>query len=118
MRTSVEEIAKNKVKLTVDVPNADVEKVLSNTYKRLAAEVRVPGFRPGKAPRAVIDQRLGKDFVRSEVLKDILPPLFAEAVESTELDVVAPPSIEVKTFEDGQDLSFEAVVETRPEAVL
>jgi trigger factor len=80
--------------------------------------VRVPGFRPGKAPRAVIDQRLGRDFVRNEALKDLLPDLYAEAVRDTDLDVVAPPEIDVKSFEDGHDFTFEAVVETRPEAVL
>ena len=118
MKTSAEEIGKNKVRLTVEVPQADVEKVLGRTYKRLASEVRVPGFRPGKAPRAVIDQRLGRDVVRSEVLKDILPGFYAEAVESSSLDVVAPPSIDIKTFEDGQNLTFEAVVETRPDPEL
>ena len=118
MRTQVEEAGKNKVRLTVEVPTADVEKVLSRTYKRLASQVKVPGFRPGKAPRAVIDQRLGRDFVRSEALKDLLPDLYAEAIRDSDLDVVAPPSIDVKTFEDGQDLTFEATVETRPEPEL
>jgi trigger factor len=118
LKTSAEEIGKNKVRLTVEVPQADVEKLLGRTYKRLAQEVKVPGFRPGKAPRAVIEQRLGKDFVRNEVLRDVLPDLYAEALQSSALDVVAAPSIDVKTFEDGQDLTFEAVVETRPEAVL
>ncbi len=118
MQTSVEEIGKNKVRLTVEVPTADVEKVLSRTYKRLAGEVNVPGFRRGKAPRQVIDQRLGKDFVRNEALKDLLPDVYAEAVRSEDIDVVAPPEIDVKSFEDGNDLTFEAVVETRPEAQL
>jgi trigger factor len=118
VKTSAEEIGKNKVRLTVEVPNTDVEKELGRTYRRLAKEVRVPGFRPGKAPRAVIDQRLGRDFVRNEALKDILPSFYAEAVESSSLDVVAPPSIDIKMFEDGQDLTFEAVVETRPEPQL
>jgi trigger factor len=114
VKTSAEEIGANKVKLTVEVPHADVDKLLGRTYRRLAKEVRVPGFRPGKAPRAVIDQRLGRDFVRSEALKELLPEVYAEAVESSALDVVAPPSIDIKTFEEGEDLTFEAVVETRP----
>ncbi|HYZ92059.1 MAG TPA: trigger factor [Actinomycetota bacterium] len=118
MKTSAEEIGKNKVRLTVEVPHTDVEKELGRTYRRLAKEVRVPGFRPGKAPRAVIDQRLGRDFVRNEALKDLLPGFYAEAVESSSLDVVAPPSIDIKSFEDGQDLTFEAVVETRPDPQL
>ena len=118
MKTQVDEVGKNKVKLTVEVPHADIEKVLSQTYKRLAAQMKVPGFRPGKAPRAVIDQRLGRDFVRSEALKDLLPDLYAEAVRSQDIDPVAPPDIDVKAFEAGSDLTFEAVVETRPDAVL
>lgn len=118
MQTTVEEIGKNRVRLTVEVPTADVEKILNRTYRRLAGEIRVPGFRPGKAPRSVIDQRLGKDFVRSEALKDLLPDSYAEAVRSTDIDVVAPPEIDVKSFEDGAALTFEAVVETRPEATV
>jgi trigger factor len=118
MNTSVDEIGKNKVRLTVEVPKADVEKILSKTYRRLAQEVKVPGFRPGKAPKAVIDQRLGRDYVRTEALKELLPEVYAEAVKSSDLDVVAPPEIDVKNFEDGQDLTFEAVVETRPEPEL
>jgi trigger factor len=118
LKTQVDEVGKNKVKLTVEVPVADVEKILSQTYKRLAAQVKVPGFRPGKAPRAVIDQRLGRDFVRSEALKDLLPDLYAQAVRTEEIDVVSPPDIDVTAFEDGGDLTFEAVVETRPDAVL
>lgn len=118
VKTSVDEVGKNKVKLTVEVSADEVARLLSRTYRRLAGEIKVPGFRPGKAPKAIIDQRLGKDFVRSEALKDGLPALYAEAVESSSLDVVAPPSIDIKTFEDGQDLTFEAVVETRPEPEL
>lgn len=118
MKTSTEEISKNKVKLTVEVPAADVDELLSRTYKRLAGEIKVPGFRPGKAPKAIIDQRLGKDFVRSEALKEGLPSLYAQAVEASSLDVVAPPEIDIKTFEDGQDFTFEATVETRPTPVL
>jgi trigger factor len=114
MNTTIEEVGKNKVRLTVEVPQADVEKILGRAYSRLAKEVKVPGFRPGKAPRAVIDQRLGRDYVRSEALRESLPELYAEAVRTSDIDVVAPPSIDVKTFEDDQDLTFEATVETRP----
>jgi len=87
MKTQVDEVGKNKVKMTVEVPSADVDKLLSKTYKRLAQQVKVPGFRPGKAPKAIIDQRLGKDFVRNEALKDGLPGMYAEAVEEADLDV-------------------------------
>jgi len=115
VKTSAEEIGKNKVRLRVEIPTQDVEKILVQTYKRLAQQVKVPGFRPGKVPRSVIDQRLGKDYVRNEALRDSLPDLFAEAVQESDLDVVAPPEIgEVEGFEDGKDFTFEATVETRP----
>ncbi len=114
MKTSAEEIGKNRVKLTVEIPTDEVEKALGKTYKRLAQEIKVPGFRPGKAPRSVIDQRLGRDYVRSEALREVLPDFYADAIRESDLDVVAPPEIDVKTFEDGTDLTFEATVETRP----
>lgn len=114
VKTSVDEIGKNKVRLSVEVPASDIEPFLARTYKRLAAEIRVPGFRPGKAPRRVIDQRLGKDFVRSEALREALPELVAEALEESKLDVVSPPEIDVTSFDEGADLAFDALVETRP----
>jgi trigger factor len=114
MKTEVSEIGKNKVRLSVEVPPEDVRRLADRTYKRLARDVRIPGFRPGKAPRQVIDQRLGREYVRGEVLREVLPGLYAEALSTTELDVVAAPEIDVKTFEDGEGLAFEAVVETRP----
>jgi trigger factor len=114
MKTSVDQIGPNKVRLSVEVPVDDVRKALDRTYKKLAGEVRIPGFRPGKVPKPIIDQRLGRDFVKSEALKEALPAFLAEAVQSSDLDVVAPPAVDVTTFEDDQDLVFEAVVETRP----
>ncbi len=112
MNASVEQISQNRYKLSIEVPASDVAKYLDRTYRRLAKEVRVPGFRPGKAPRPVIDQRLGRDFVRGEVLRDALPELYAQALEEVDLDVVAPPELEVTSFEEA--LSFEAIVDTRP----
>ncbi|HVE92558.1 MAG TPA: trigger factor [Actinomycetota bacterium] len=114
MKTSVAQIGQNKFKLTVQVPPEDVSKMLDRTYKRLAGEIRVPGFRPGKAPKPIIDQRLGAEFVRSEALKDAIPELFQEAVLESDLDIVSPPSIDVTSFESGGELVFDATVETRP----
>jgi trigger factor len=110
----VDQIGKNKVRLDVEVPLDDVAKLVDRTYRKLAGQVKIPGFRPGKAPKAVLDQRLGKDFVRQEALREALPELFAQAVDTESLDVVAPPELEVTSFEDGADLTFSAVVEVRP----
>ena len=118
MKTSVSEVGPNKVRVSVEIPADRVAELLAKTYKRLAGEVRIPGFRPGKAPRQLIDQRLGKDFVRNEALRAALPDWYAEAVGASELDVVSAPEIDVKTFEDGSDLAFDAVVEIKPEPVL
>lgn len=117
VKTSQDRLGKNKVRLTVEVPSEDVGKLLDRAYRKLAGEVRVPGFRPGRVPKKIIDQRLGRDFVRQEALRDGLPDLVAQAIVDTELDVVAPPEVDVTTFED-DTLTFEAVVETKPEPEL
>jgi trigger factor len=114
MKTSVEQISANKFRLSVEVPASDLQRFLDRTYRRLAEDMRVPGFRPGRVPKPIIDKRLGRDFVRNEALRDALPELFQSAIEESELRIVAPPEIDVTSFEDGTDLTFDATVETRP----
>ncbi|HVB04868.1 MAG TPA: trigger factor [Acidimicrobiales bacterium] len=115
MRTSTENLEGNKVKLTIEVDEADVLKVHEETIQRLAREARVPGFRPGRVPRRIIEVRLGQKAIREEVLNDALPRYYEEAVEETDLDVIAPPEIEVTSGQDEGPVVFDAVVEVRPE---
>ncbi|HUZ19553.1 MAG TPA: trigger factor [Acidimicrobiales bacterium] len=115
MRTSVEPLEGNKVKLTVEVDEEDVRRAEDETLRRLVREVRVPGFRPGKVPRRLLEARLGPKAIRDEVLRDALPRYYTEAVEEAELDVITNPEIDVTSGEEAGPVSFDAVVEVRPE---
>jgi trigger factor len=115
MRTSVEPLEGNKVKLTVEVDEDELRGAVDETMRRLVREVRLPGFRPGKVPRRLIESRLGPKAIREEVLRDALPRYYSEAVEETALDVIASPEIDVTAGSDAGNIVFDAVVEVRPE---
>ena len=114
MQSTVEELDGNKVKLRVTVPADEFERAIDAAFKKLAREVRVPGFRPGKAPRQLLEARFGPDIAREQALRDALPEYYVEAVEANDVDVIAPPEIEITSGEDEGDVEFEAVVEVRP----
>jgi trigger factor len=112
--THVEQLDDNKVKLHVAVPATEFEKDIDAAFRKLAREVKIPGFRPGKAPRRLLEARLGSDLAREEALRDALPRYYAEAIESEQLDTIAPPEIDITAGEDAGDVEFDAVVEVRP----
>src|SRR6516165_3639948 len=114
LTTSVEPLEGNKVRLRVDVPAADFEQAVDAAFRKLAREVKIPGFRPGKAPRALLEARLGTEVAREQALRDALPEYYAQAVEAEDLDAIAAPDIDVTGGEDSGDVSFDAVVEVRP----
>ncbi|MGH2754732.1 MAG: trigger factor [Actinomycetota bacterium] len=118
LATTSERIGKDQVKLTVEVPEADLKGAISAAYRRWASEVKVPGFRKGKVPRQLIDARVGPEVVREEALRDALPDLYREALQAEDLEAIAPPDIEVTSFEEGSPLVFEATVDVRPEITL
>jgi trigger factor len=100
--------------LRVEVPAADFERAVDAAFRKLARQVRVPGFRPGKAPRALLEARLGSDVAREQALRDALPEYYAQAVEAEDIDVIAAPEIDITKGEDSGDVAFDAVVEVRP----
>ena len=107
-----------KLKLTLEVPPEEVAPLYDGAIKRLSRQVKIPGFRPGKAPRSIIETRLGKEVVKEEVLRDALPSFYAKAVEEESLKPVTHPDIDVTEFEEGGALMFTATVEVRPEITL
>jgi trigger factor len=115
MRTSAETLEGNKVKLVVEVDEEEIGKAEEDALRRLTLEARLPGFRPGKVPRKVIQARLGAKGLREEVLRESLPEYFADAVEGESLDIIAPPDIDITSGEDGGPIVFSAIVEIRPE---
>jgi trigger factor len=114
LTTSVEHLEDNKVRLKVAVPAAEFEEALEAAFRKLAAEVKMPGFRPGKVPRQLLEQRLGPDVAREQAFRDALPRYYAQAVKDEDVDVIAPPEIEITGGEQEGDVEFDAVVEVRP----
>lgn len=114
MKAIVEPLEGNKVKLSVEVDEQEFEQAVDAAFKKIAKEVRVPGFRPGKAPRRLLETRLGAGAGRAQALNDSLPEYYTEAVRTNEVDVIAPPELEVTSGEDDGPITFEAVVEVRP----
>ena len=114
MKTSVEPLEGNRVKLHVAVPAEEFEQAIDAAFRKLAREVRVPGFRPGKAPRRILEARFGTEVAREQALKDGLPEYYADAVIAEDLDTIAPPEIDITAGEEDGDVEFDAVVEVRP----
>ncbi len=115
MRSSVEPLEGNKVKLSVEVDEQEFEQALDAAFKRIAREVRIPGFRPGKAPRQLIEARIGTEAARQEALRDALPNYYAKALQESEIDPIAPPEIDITAGEESGPIAFDAVVEVMPQ---
>src|SRR4051812_24075875 len=114
LSTSVEPLEDNKVRLHVAIPAEDFERAIDAAFRKLAKEVKMPGFRPGKAPRRLLEVRLGTEMARDQALRDSLPEYYAEAVVAEDVDVIAPPEIDITAGEEEGDVEFDAVVEVRP----
>lgn len=115
MRATAAPVEGNKVRLSVEVDESEVDRALDAVIKRLAREVRVPGFRPGKVPRRVIEARMGgASAVRGEALREALPGFYARAVTDTEVDPIDQPEIDITSGNESGSVSFDAVVEVRP----
>ena len=114
VKSSVEALEGNKVKVVVELEEAEFEKDLDAAFKRLAQEVRMPGFRPGKAPRKVLEARIGQGFARDEAFRQALPNYYTQAVIEHEVDVIAPPEIDITAGAEDGPVAFDAVVQVRP----
>jgi trigger factor len=114
MKSTVEPLEGNKVKLSVEVDASEFEVAVDAAFRKIAREVRLPGFRPGKAPRKVLEARLGPLAGREQALQDSLPEYYSAAVIEHDVDVIAPPEIDVTGGHESGDIAFDAVVEVRP----
>jgi len=114
LKTSVEPLEGNKVRLRVGVPAVEFEKAIDAAFRKLAQEVKVPGFRLGKAPRRLLEARFGTEVAREQALRDSLPDFYARAVEVEDIDVIAAPEIDITAGEEEGDVEFDAVAEVRP----
>ncbi len=114
MKSTVETLDDNRVKLSVEVDEETFDVAVDAAFKRIAKEVRMPGFRPGKAPRRLLEAQFGSAVGREEALREAMPEYYAQAVIEHDVDVVAPPEIEITGGQEDGPVQFDAVVEIRP----
>jgi trigger factor len=122
VKSAVETLNPTRVRLTVEVPFEELKPSLDAAYKKINQQVTVPGFRKGKIPARVIDQRFGRAAVLEEAVNDALPRFYTQAVDENKVDVLGQPDIDglegVERIADGGDLKFTAEVDIRPEITL
>src|SRR5438309_10858073 len=118
MKTSLTRDSASKVRVQVEATSDEVEPAVERAVRSLGNQVKIPGFRKGHVPRKVLETRIGSDALREAVLREAIPELLQKATEEETLAPIAPPSVEVTSYDLGADLSFEATVEGRPEIEL
>src|SRR5215213_9889201 len=119
MTANVTKLEENKVRLDIEVTPESVRQGVEAKIKELGRQVRVPGFRPGKAPRRVIENRLGRDYIYMEALQDQLPGWYSQAVVETDVRPIDQPEIHFDDpLDEEEGFKFSATVEVRPEARL
>ena len=118
MQSAVETLSPTRVRLTVDVPFQELKSELDSAYKKIGAQVRVQGFRPGKVPPRILDQRVGRGVVLEEAVQEALPRLYSEAVTESGVAPIGRPEVDVTKLDDGQSLTFTAEVDVRPDVEL
>ena len=118
MKSSVEVLSPTRVRLDVEVAYSELESHVANAYKKVAAQVNIPGFRKGKIPAAMIDQRVGRGAVIDEAINTALPIFYGQAAREHTVAVIGRPEVDVKEFVDNEKLVFTVEVDVRPEVVL
>jgi trigger factor len=114
VKSAVESLSPTRVRLTVEVPFEDLGSSLESAYRRIAAQVQLPGFRKGRVPPRLIDQRFGRALVLKEAVNEALPRFYTRSVEENGVETLGQPEIAVTEFADGSDLKFTAEVDVRP----
>ncbi|MFI5473954.1 trigger factor [Streptomyces cacaoi] len=114
MKSAVETLNPTRVRLSIEVPFEELKDSLDAAYKKINQQVTVKGFRKGKIPARVIDQRFGRGAVLEEAVNDALPKFYTEAVNEAEIDVLGQPEVDITELKDGETLNFTAEVDIRP----
>ena len=118
MKSSTESLSATRIKLTIEVPFDEFEPSLDEAYKTIGSQVTVPGFRKGKVPAAVVDQRVGRTVVLDEAINTVLPQWYSQAVQEQEIQPLSQPEIDLTKFSDGEPIEITAELDIRPEIEL
>ncbi len=114
VKIDVEELSPTRVRLTIEVPFDELKPSVDRAYREVARQVRVPGFRPGRVPPRVIDQRFGRGAVLEQAVQDAVPQLYGKALEENDVYALGQPAVEITKLDDGKELAFTAEVDVRP----
>ena len=98
VKSSIESLEDNKIKVNIEVPEDQIEAAIDSAFQKISMEVKLPGFRQGKAPRKVLEAKFGNEYARTEALNDIVGDVYFQAVNEHELDVIAQPDIETVSY--------------------
>ena len=115
MKSTIEALEGNKVKLSIELEEAEFDREIDAAFRKIAKEIRLPGFRPGKAPRQVVEARIGKDAARTQAIQDAIPEYLSRAVREHDVDIIATPDVELKEGQETGVVKFDATCEIRPE---
>ncbi|AQS59977.1 trigger factor [Desulforamulus ferrireducens] len=118
MKATAERIEKNTVLLEVEVEQEMLDKALDKAYRKIVKQVNIPGFRKGKAPRAMVERYVGKETLFGEAAEMIVPEAYLQALKETETEPIDQPKIDIVQGEAGKPLIFKATVEVKPEVTL
>ena len=118
MKSTVETLSPTRVKLSVEVAFEELSPYIADAFKKLASQINVPGFRKGKVPAAMVEQRVGRAAVLDEAINSALPEFYGQAAREKELLVIGRPVVDIKEFKDNEKLEFTVEVSVRPEVTL
>jgi trigger factor len=118
VKSTVETLSPTRVRLAIEVPFAELEPSLRKAYREIAQQVTIPGFRKGRAPAAIIDQRIGRGAVLSEAVNEAIPEQIIAAIREHEVKSLGRPEVDNLEFADGEPLKFTADLDVRPELTL
>ena len=115
MKSVVENISPSRIKITIEMPFADLQPSLDSAYARISSQVNIPGFRKGKIPNRIIDQRVGRGVVLEEAVNDAIPSGLAQAMIENKIVQIGRPEVDVTTLDEETGLIFTAELDIRPE---
>ena len=118
MKSTVEQLSPTRVRINVEVPFDELAPDIDTAFKQMAKQIRMPGFRPGKVPVKLLESRVDKQAMFDQVVGEVVPGRYSEAVTTAEVNPIGQPEIEVTKKEYGEDLTFTAEVDVRPEIAL
>jgi trigger factor len=118
LKSSVEKLSPTRVKLSIDVAFSELKPHIDGAYKSLSEKINIPGFRKGKVPAAMIDQRVGRGAVLDEAINAALPAFYSQAAKENDVLVIGRPNVDITELKDNEKLSFTVEVDIRPELVL